>query len=133
MGTLKERLAIDEELFCFDGKTQMERVKVISVDKAAKTAVLSNRVVCYRYPDSQGNFPKQGAHSDCYTIRRCDEESENFFKAFKARQRVRTYLRELQVGIMNRTSDISKASQDDLNILIKADKYLTKVFGGDKK
>lgn len=133
MGTLKERLAIDEELFCFDGKTQMERVKVISVDKAAKTAVLSNRVVCSRYPDVEGNFLKQGAHSTDYTIKRWDEATENYFQAFKARQRVRVYIGELQVGIMNRTSDLSKASPEDIDKLIKADKYLTKVFGGTKK
>lgn len=133
MGTLKERLAIGEELFCFDGKTQMEKVTVIEVDKAAKTAKLSNRVICSRYPDSQGNFLKHGANSNGYTIKRWDDTTENYFKAFKARQRVRVYLGELQVGIMNRTADLEKASQDDIEKLIKADKYLTKIFGGDKR
>lgn len=131
MGTLKERLAIDEELFCYDGKTQIERVKVVEVNKAAKTAKLSNQVICSRYPDSSGNFIKQGANSGSYQIRRWDEGTERFYQAFISRQRVRSFVTEIEVGILNRTSSIIESSPADLDMLIKINKYLSKVF--DKK
>ena len=128
MGTLKERLAIDEELICFDGKTNMEKVKVIEVDKASKTAKLSNRVICSRYPDSSGNFLKQGANSGNYRIERINDDNEFTYNAFKARQRVRSFVTEINIGILNRTSDVFGASKEDLDKLIKINKYLTKVF-----
>lgn len=127
MKKLKERLSVDDELFCYDGKTQMERVKVISIDKEAKTAKLSNRVICSRYPDTQGYFKKYGSNSDNYNIKRFDDNTELLYKGFKSKQRVRNYITQLNLSIMNQ--DVLKSPIEDIEKLMKLDKCLTKILG----
>lgn len=127
MKKLKERLSVDDELFCYDGKTQMERVKVISIDKEAKTAKLSNRVICSRYPDTQGYFKKYGSNSDNYNIKRFDDHTELLYKGFKSKQRVRNYITQLNLSIMNQ--DVLKSPIEDIEKLMKLDKCLTKILG----
>lgn len=127
MKKLKERLSVDDELFCYDGKTQMERVKVISIDKEAKTAKLSNRVICSRYPDTLGYFKKYGSNSSNYNIKRFDDHTELLYNGFKSKQRVRNYITQINLSIMNQ--DVLKASKEDIEKLMKLDKYLTKILG----
>lgn len=124
---LKERLAVGEELFCYDGRTQMEKVTVVEVNKEAKTAKLSNQIICSRYPDSKGIFEKQGAYSSFYTIKRVDDETEFLLKSYKSRKRVGKFLTDIN-WLLTKTHDITKSSQDQLETVIKLDKYLTKIF-----
>ena len=44
------RLNTDQELITWDGKTLIEKVKVVEVDKKEKTATLSNGIKVNRYP-----------------------------------------------------------------------------------
>ena len=127
MNKLKERLAVGEELFCYDGRTQMEKVTVVEVNKEAKTAKLSNQIICSRYPDSNGGFEKQGAYSSFYTIKRVDDETEFLLKSYKSRKRVGKFLTDIN-GLLTKTHNITKSPQDQLETVIKLDKHLTKIF-----
>ena len=45
--TLKNRLEVGEKIFYFDGQTQWDIETVESVNKAEKSAVLSNNAHCF--------------------------------------------------------------------------------------
>lgn len=124
--TLQTRLEVGETLLCYDNNSIVEKVSVESVDKKAKLATLSNRVVISRYPDKEGYFAKEGKGN--YIICRWDEEVERFYTCKIARSRVLHFISTIQVGLLNRTSDLLHASQEDIDKLIKLNKYLTKVL-----
>jgi len=124
--TLQTRLEVGETLLCYDNNSIVEKVSVESVDKKAKLATLSNQVVISRYPDKDGYFAKEGKGN--YIICRWDEEVERFYTCKIARSRVLHFISTIQVGLLNRTSDLLHASQEDIDKLIKLNKYLTKVL-----
>ena len=124
--TLKTRLEIGETLLCYDNSSIVEKVTVEAVDKKAKTATLSNNVIISRYPDRDGYFAKEGKGN--YIICRWDEEVERFYTCKVARSRVLHFISDIQVGLLNRTSDLLHASEEDVDKIIKLNKYLTKVL-----
>lgn len=124
--TIENRLEVGDELFCFDGITLMEKVSVISVDKKEKTATLSNQVVCKRYPNYMGQFPTVG-HTKCpFTITNMDEGKEKIIKAKIAKQKVIRYMSIIQSKVLERLSNILKAKEEDLDLIIELEKAINK-------
>lgn len=123
---LKSRLEVEDLIFFYDRKTMMEKTKVISVDKKAKTATLENRVIVNRYPDSQNMFTPIGKVTD-HVVLRWDDSTEHIYKAYIARKQVELKFDKV-VTLLRNTSNILKASEADLETLTKLNKYLTKLF-----
>lgn len=124
---IKERLELDEELLCFNGNTILEKAKVTSVDKKAKTATLSNQVVISRYPDSNGCFLKQGKNSNLYIVKRWDDEAKIRYKSYMSRSKVSASLQKV-IKLLNDTWNPMASSIEDNEILIKLETRLSKTF-----
>lgn len=128
-GKLKDRLEVGAELICFDGKTLVEKVKVIEVDKKAKTAKLSNLVVIHRHPDNEGNFLYYGDNKKAkrYQIRQADEEMELLLKANTARNQLYHMIPELK-KFLDSHKNTSLFSKDGKEKLIKIHQKLSKTL-----
>lgn len=123
---LKSRLEVEDIIFFYDRKTMMEKTKVISVDKKAKTATLENRVIVSRYPNSQNMFTPLGKVKD-HVVLRWDDSTEQIYKAYIARKQVEVKFDKVTTLLRN-TRNILQASEGDLETLTKLNKYLTKLF-----
>ena len=123
---LKNRLEVEDLVFFYDRKTLMEKTKVISVDKKAKTATLENMVIVSRYPNSQNMFTPFGKVKD-HVILRWDDSTEQVYKAYIARKQVEVKFDKVTTLLRN-TKNILQASEADLETLTKLNKYLTKLF-----
>ena len=56
--TLNNRLEVGEKIFYYDGYTQWAIETVESINKADKSALLSNNAYISRYPNPDGTFDK---------------------------------------------------------------------------
>lgn len=123
---LKDRLEVGDQLFFFDRKTIIEKPKVISVDKKAKTALLENRVTISRYPDARGYYSPIGKKGD-HMITLLNEENDRLYEAHVAKRRLEHHLYTLDT-LLKRNPNVLQTSPEDLEIIIKAQKYLNRVF-----
>lgn len=117
--TLENRLEVDAELFYFDGNSIMEKTKVVAVDKAAKTATLANQVVVSRYPNHRGEFPVSGFHKGTPVVTLMDEDKERLIQAKIYKQKLIRNTAWIQNKFLDKVSNILKAKQEDLELLIK--------------
>ena len=124
---LKDRLEVGEVLFFYDRKTIMEKTKVLSVDKKAKTATLENQVVINRYPNKDGSFQALGKNPN-QLITLLDEEKENLYNAHIALKRVSKQIPQIQTLLSKVSSDILQADKSDLESIVKLSKTLNKIF-----
>ena len=97
---LKDRLEVGDELFFYDQKTILEKTKVVSVDKKAKTALLENRVIISRYPENEGNFKVIGKNNG-HLVLRLNEELEMIHSAHISRRKIETYMITLNTIFRN--------------------------------
>ena len=123
---LKDRLEVGDQLFFFDRKTIIEKTSVISVDKKAKTAMLENRVIITRYPDSKGYFQSIGRKTD-HLITRLDEDNEKLYEAHIAKRKLEHHMYTLDT-LLKRNPNVLLSSQSDIDLIVKAQKALNKIF-----
>lgn len=123
---LKDRLEVGDELFFYDQKTILEKTKVVSVDKKAKTALLENQVIISRYPENKGNFKVIGKNNG-HLVLRLNEELEMIHSAHISRRNIETYMDTLNT-IFRNNKNLIEMSKVDMELLIKVHKKLSKVF-----
>ena len=127
-GNHHNRLKEGEEVFCYDGKSVMEKVTVIEVDKKAKTVKLSNKVICSRYPDAGGLYHKQGMGYAEYVIQKMDSHLENLLKGHTSRKRLMNMLEIVNNKVITLHGPITELSDEKLSTLIELDKSITKIL-----
>lgn len=123
---LKDRLEVGDELFFYDQKTILEKTKVVSVDKKAKTALLENRVIISRYPENKGNFKVIGKNHG-HLVLRLNEELEIIHSAHISKRNIETYMDTLNT-IFRNNKNLMEMGKGDIELLIKVHKKLSKVF-----
>lgn len=108
--TLKDRLEVGEKIFYFDGQTQWDIETVESVNKAEKSAILSNNAHISRYPKPDGTFEKLNPTKSYFPnrpgliIRRATEDIIKLRTAIMAYKRIKGYIYNLEQGLMKTTS-----------------------------
>lgn len=127
-GNHKNRLKVDDEVYCFDGKSVMEKTTVVEVDKKAKTAKLANQVICSRYPDSTGSYRKMGMGATEYQIKKWSEEAEILVKAHKAKRRLSVSVMQVKSQILDHPLNILAADPVILKKLIDIDESINKIL-----
>lgn len=117
-GNHKNRLKVGQEVFCYDGKSMMEKVTVVDVDKKSKVATLSNQVKCSRYPDSEGFYRKEGVDTLSYKIKKWDEDTAALYKASTSRKQLINYISTIKSKYLDLNLDnLSKEDWDTMNKL----------------
>jgi len=122
------KLEVGDKLFCYDGISTMEVATVVSINKAEKTAVLDNQVVCSRKPNKHGLFKKVGYSKSEFVLHIMDDDCELLYKAKLARLSIQNLIYEINNKLLNRTGDILSSSKDDLETLIKLDNNIKRVL-----
>ena len=122
---LKDRLEVGDELFFYDQKTILEKTRVVSVDKKAKTALLENRVIISRYPENTGNFKVIGKNTG-HLVLILNEDLEMIHSAHISRRKIETYMNTLNT-IFRNNKNLMEMGKVDMELLIKVHKRLSKV------
>lgn len=107
--TLKNRLEIGEKIFYFDGQTQWDIETVESVNKAEKSAVLSNNAHISRYPRPDGTFEKINSmkgylpNRPGLIIRRATDDIIKLRTAIMSYQKIKGFIFNIEQGLMRTT------------------------------
>lgn len=107
--TLKNRLEVGEKIFYFDGQTQWGIETVESVNKAAKSAVLSNNAHISRYPRPDGTFEKLNSMNGYLPnrpgliIRRATDDIIKLRTAIMSYQKIKGFIFNIEQGLMRTT------------------------------
>lgn len=108
--TLKNRLEVGEKIFYFDGQTQWDIETVESVNKAEKSAVLSNNAHISRYPRQDGTFEKLNPtksyfpNSQELIIRRATDDIIKLRTAIMAYKKIKGFIFNIEQGLMKTTN-----------------------------
>lgn len=107
--TLKNRLEVGEKIFYFDGQTQWDIETVESVNKAEKSAVLSNNAHISRYPRPDGTFEKLNPTKSYFPnrpeliIRRATDDIIKLRTAIMAYKKIKSFIFNIEQGLMKTT------------------------------
>ena len=107
--TLKNRLEVGEKIFYFDGQTQWDIETVESVNKAEKSAVLSNNAHISRYPRPDGTFEKFNPTKSYFPnrpeliIRRATDDIIKLRTAIMAYKKIKSFIFNIEQGLMKTT------------------------------
>lgn len=107
--TLKNRLEVGEKIFYFDGQTQWDIETVESVNKAEKSAVLSNNAHISRYPRPDGTFEKINSmkgylpNRPGLIIRRATDDIIKLRTAIMSYQKIKGFIFNIEQGLMRTT------------------------------
>lgn len=107
--TLKNRLEVGEKIFYFDGQTQWDIETVESVNKAEKSAVLSNNAHISRYPRPDGTFEKLNSmkgylpNRPGLIIRRATDDIIKLRTSIMAYQKIKGFIFNIEQGLMRTT------------------------------
>lgn len=107
--TLKNRLEVGEKIFYFDGQTQWDIETVESVNKAEKSAVLSNNAHISRYPRPDGTFEKLNSmkgylpNRPGLIIRRATDDIIKLRTAIMSYQKIKGFIFNIEQGLMRTT------------------------------
>lgn len=132
--TLKNRLEVGEKIFYFDGQTQWDIETVESVNKAEKSAVLSNNAHISRYPNPDGTFEKLNPNKSYLPnrpgliIRRATEDIIKLRTSIMAYKKIKSFIFNIEQGLMKTTplNKWQKWSEHRQNQLISLAGYLAK-------
>lgn len=132
--TLKNRLEVGEKIFYFDGQTQWDIETVESVNKAEKSAVLSNNAHISRYPNPDGTFEKLNPtksylpNRQGLIIRRATEDIIKLRTSILAYKKIKGFIFNIEQGLMKNTSlnKWQKWSEHRQNQLISLAGHLAK-------
>lgn len=108
--TLKNRLEVGEKIFYFDGQTQWDIETVESVNKAEKSAVLSNNAHIGRYPRPDGTFEKLNPNrsyshnSPGLIIRRATDDIIKLRTAIMAYKKIKCFMFNIEQSLMKTTN-----------------------------
>lgn len=108
--TLKNRLEVGEKIFYFDGQTQWDIETVESVNKAEKSAVLSNNANISRYPRPDGTFEKLNPTKSYFPnrpeliIRRATDDIIKLRTAIMAYKKIKSFIFNIEQGLMKTTN-----------------------------
>ena len=111
--TLKDRLEVGEKIFYFDGQTQWDIETVESVNKAEKSAVLSNNAHISRYPNPDGTFEKLNPTKSYFPnrpeliIRRATEDIVKLRTSIISYKKIKEYIYNIEQGLM-KTTDLNE-------------------------
>lgn len=120
-GNHKNRLRVNDPLFCFDGKSLMEEVTVVEVDKKLKIATLSNQVRCSRYPDAEGYYRKEGTDTLKFKIKKWDDDTEALYRAAISKKQITTWIYQIQTNLLKDSIiDMPKENWDKINNIAAA-------------
>ena len=132
--TLKNRLEVGEKIFYFDGQTQWDIETVESVNKAEKSAVLSNNAHISRYPNPDGTFEKLNPAKSYLPnrpgliIRRATEDIIKLRTSIMAYKKIKSFIFNIEQGLMKTTplNKWQKWSEHRQNQLISLAGHLAK-------
>lgn len=108
--TLKNRLEVGEKIFYFDGQTQWDIETVESVNKAEKSAVLSNNAHISRYPNPDGTFEKLNPTKSYFpnrpglVIRRATDDIIKLRTAIMSYKKIKGFIFNIEQGLMKTTN-----------------------------
>ncbi len=108
--TLKNRLEVGEKIFYFDAQTQWDIETVESVNKAEKSAVLSNNAHISRYPNPDGTFKKLNPTKSCFPnspgliIRRATEDIIKLRTSIMAYKKIKVFISNIERKLINNTN-----------------------------
>lgn len=108
--TLNNRLEVGEKIFYYDGYTQFAIETVESINKADKSALLSNNAYISRYPNPDGTFnrlnPNDGhlPHQSDLLIKRATPDMIKIRTAVLSLQKIKAYIYQLNQGILKTTN-----------------------------
>lgn len=132
--TLKNRLEVGEKIFYFDGQTQWDIETVESVNKAEKSAVLSNNAHISRYPNPDGTFEKLNPTKSYFPnrpgliIRRATEDIIKLRTSIMAYKKIKGFIFNIEQGLMKTThiNDWQRWSEHKQEQLISLAGHLAK-------
>lgn len=107
---LKNRLEVGDKIFYFDGQTQWDIETVESVNKAEKSAVLSNNAHISRYPRPDGTFEKLNPTKSYFPnrqeliIRRATDDIIKLRTAIMAYKKIKSFIFNIEQGLMKTTN-----------------------------
>lgn len=107
--TLKNRLEVGEKILYFDGQTQWDIETVESVNKAEKSAVLSNNAHISRYPNPDGTFEKLNPTKSYFpnrpglVIRRATDDIIKLRTAIMSYKKLKSFISNIEQGLMKTT------------------------------
>lgn len=108
--TLKNRLEVGDKIFYFDGQLQWDIETVESVNKAEKSAVLSNNAHISRYPRPDGTFKKLNPTNSYFPnrqeiiIRRATDDIIKLRTAIMAYKKIKSFIFNIEQGLMKTTN-----------------------------
>ena len=108
--TLKNRLEVGDKIFYFDGQTQWDIETVESVNKAEKSAVLSNNAHISRYPRQDGTFEKLNPTKSYFPnrpeliVRRATDDIIKLRTAIMAYKKIKGFIFNIEQGLMKTTN-----------------------------
>lgn len=106
---LKNRLEVGDKIFYFDGQLQWDIETVESVNKAEKSAVLSNNAHISRYPRPDGTFKKLNPTNSYFPnrqeiiIRRATDDIIKLRTAIMAYKKIKNFIFNIEQGLMKTT------------------------------
>ena len=132
--TLKDRLEVGEKIFYFDGQTQWDIETVESVNKAEKSAVLSNNAHISRYPRPDGTFEKLNPTKSYFPnrpeliIRRATDDIIKLRTAIMSYRKIKNFIFNIEQGLMKNThlTEWKKWSEHKQDQLISLAAHLAK-------
>lgn len=132
--TLNNRLEVGEKIFYYDGYTQWAIETVESINKAEKSALLSNNAHISRYPNQNGTFDKLNPNGGYVPnqpnllIKRATPDMIKVRTAILSLQKIKAYIYQLNQGILKTTAqdDWRKWSEAKQNRLICLAGHLAK-------